>query len=247
MTQHHQAEQLFHGALADEYHFLLRICPAAAEMSRRVGEWVGRLPPRPDGRSLELLELGSGTGITTRHLLNSRDDLRILSVDNAPAMLAQARENLAEALAKGRLELRESDALSALETLADDSVEVVASAYTLHNFLSGYRSRVLAEILRVLKPGGVFVNGDRYAIDEPAEHLRQTQEEVRGYFRVFLAMRRPDLLEQWVVHLFSDESEEHLMRLQPALGEMAELGYADLHTHHRDGVNALVSGRKPWR
>lgn len=247
MTQYHQAEHLFHGALADEYHFLLRICPAAAEMSRRVGEFVGLLPPRPDGRSLELLELGCGTGITTRYLLDSRDDLRVLSADNAPAMLAQARENLAEALAKGRLELRESDALSALETLADDSLEVVASAYTLHNFLSGYRSRVLGEILRVLRPGGVFVNGDRYAIDEPAEHLRHTQEEVRGYFRVFLAMRRPDLLEQWVVHLFSDESEEHLMRWHPALGEMAELGYAGLRTHHRDGVNALVSGMKPWR
>lgn len=247
MTQQHRAEHLFHGALADEYHLLLRICPAAAEMSRRVGEFVGLLPPHADGRSFQLLELGCGTGITTRHLLNSRDDLRILSVDNAPAMLAQARVNLAEALANGRLELRESDALSGLGTLADESVDVVASAYTLHNFLCGYRSRVLAEILRVLKPGGGFVNGDRYAIDEPAEHLRQTQEEVRGYFRVFLEMQRPDLLEQWVVHLFSDESEEHLMRLHPALEEMADLGYADIRLHHREGVNALVSGMKPWR
>ena len=243
----HTAEHLFHGALADEYHFLQRICPAAAEMSQRVGEYVEHLPPRPDGCALELLELGCGTGITTRHLLNSRDDLRIVSLDNAPAMLAQARVNLAEALANGRLELRESDALSALETLADDSMEVVASAYTLHNFLSGYRTRVLAEILRVLKPGGLFVNGDRYAIDEPAAHLQHTQEEVRGYFRVFLEMQRPDLLKQWVVHLFSDESEEHLMRLHPALEEMVALGFAEVRVNFRNGVNALVSGRKPWR
>jgi ubiquinone/menaquinone biosynthesis C-methylase UbiE len=203
-------------------------------------------PDAPDA-PVRLLEIGCGTGITTLRLLNSRPGLHVLSVDNAPAMLAQARENLAAELAKGRLELRETDALSALQALPDAAVDIVASAYTLHNFLQGYRSQVLAEILRVLKPGGVFVNGDRYAIDDPAEHLRHTQEEVKGYFRVFIELQRLDLLEQWVVHLFSDESEEHLMRLQPALEDMAGLGFTDIRLGYRDGVNALVSGVKPWR
>lgn len=242
--RNHTAEHLFYGPFAEEYHFLQRICPPAVEMSRRVGECVAAWRPVAAAPTLQVLELGCGTGFTTRQLLDSREDARILAVDNAPAMLAQARELLAEPLAAGRLELRELDALSALQSIASDSVDIVASAYALHNFLSGYRSRVLAEILRVLKPGGVFVNGDRYAIDDPAEHLRQLQEEIRGYFRVFREMQRLDLLEQWVVHVFSDESEEHLMRLQPALNEMEALGYTQVKQHYRDGVNALVSGAK---
>jgi tRNA (cmo5U34)-methyltransferase len=88
-----------------------------------------------------------------------------------------------------------------------------ASAYTVHNFLETYRDQVLTEIFRVLRSGGIFLNGDRYALDDTAEHTRLTQEEVRGYFKAFSAISRLDLLEQWVLHLFSDESADHNMRL----------------------------------
>jgi ubiquinone/menaquinone biosynthesis C-methylase UbiE len=195
-----------------------------------------------------MLELGSGTGITTNSLLNHRPEAQLISVDNAPTMLSQARERLSVAIAEGRLALREIDALGALQSLPSASVDIVASAYTLHNFLFGYRHQVLAEIYRVLTTGGVFVNGDRYALDDPATHLAATQDELRGYFRLFLGeMNRPDLLEQWVVHLFSDESEEHIMRFTPALEEMAALEFTEVTTHYREGVNTLVSGVKPWR
>jgi len=248
MSQKHQAEHLFHGSFAEEYQLLHRICPPAAEMSLRVAEFIAQWKAPESSARMQLLELGCGTGFTTAALLGSRPDLSVLSVDNAPAMLSQARINLAEWVSEGRIELRQMDALSALHAIESDSIDIVASAYTLHNFLFGYRHQVLAEIRRVLKPGGLFVTGDRYALDDPAAHLVATQEELRGYFRVFLGeMMRPDLLEQWVVHLFGDESEEHIMRLTPALEEMAELGFEKVTVHYRDGVNTLVSGVNPWR
>ncbi|CAL1239683.1 class I SAM-dependent methyltransferase [Candidatus Methylocalor cossyra] len=238
------AETLFEGPIAEEYELLRLICPAAADMSRRVGEWVSAWTP-PNPGTLDVLEIGCGTGITSLHLLNGRADLRLTGIDNAPAMLAQARRNLAPALAEGRLRLIEADALSHLRGLPSASVDLVASGYALHNFLDSYRDRVLAEIHRVLKPGGAFVNGDRYALDDTREHLRSTQDEVRVYFRTFLELNRPDLLEQWVVHLFSDESPDHIMRLAPALERMEETGFRPVTVHFRDGVNALVSGAKP--
>lgn len=245
MIREHTAEHLFHGPIADEYDMLKLICPPAADMSRRVGEFVGGwLPPYPHPR-LTLLEIGCGTGITTAHLLSCRATIDIVGVDNAPAMLSQARQNLAAELENGRLRLIENDALSHLQEIPANSVDIVASAYALHNFLHGYRRQVLEEILRILKPGGLFVNGDRYAVDNAGEHLKNTQEEVKGYFRVFLEMNRPDLLEQWIVHLFSDESEDHIMRLQSALDAMAEIGFRDIALHYRDGTNALVSAVKP--
>ncbi|MGZ8958770.1 MAG: class I SAM-dependent methyltransferase [Methylosarcina sp.] len=243
-SRKHTAELLFHGPIADEYNMLKLICPPAAEISRRVGEFVGAwVPPYPSSQ-LKLLEIGCGTGITTAHLAACRDNLEIVGIDNAPMMLSQARRNLTEGLEKGRLLLIENDALSHLQEMPTASVDIVASAYALHNFLNGYRKRVLEEILRVLKPGGLFVNGDRYAVDDAAEHLRNTQEEVKGYFRIFLEMNRPDLLEQWIAHLFSDESEDHIMRLQPALNMMAEIGFRDIVLRFREGPNALVSAMK---
>jgi tRNA (cmo5U34)-methyltransferase len=245
MIQEHTAEHLFQGPIADEYDMLKQICPLAAEMSRRVGEFVGSWMPTYPHTHLNLLEIGCGTGMTTAHLLAYQDRIEIVSIDNAPAMLSQARQNLAEALEKRQLQLIENDALSYLQGIPAGSVDIVASAYVLHNFLNGYRWRVLEEILRVLKPGGLFINGDRYAVDDASEHLRNTQEEVKGYFRVFLEMNRPDLLEQWIIHLFSDESEDHIMRLQPALNAMADIGFCDIALHFRDGTNALLSAVKP--
>jgi ubiquinone/menaquinone biosynthesis C-methylase UbiE len=241
----HQAEHLFHGPIAEEYDQLKLICPSAAAMSIRVGAFVANYPAAPDGARLKLLEVGCGTGITTTQLFGARADTDIVSVDNAPAMLAQARQGLSHALASGRLQLVQSDALSHLQAVASASIDIVASAYTLHNFLNGYRLRVLGEIYRVLKPGGLFVNGDRYALDDPGQHLLLTQHELRGYFRVFLGMNRPDLLEEWVVHLFSDESEEHIMRLQAALAAMDQTGFGEVAIHFREGVNTLLTGHKP--
>lgn len=243
-TSPHTAEHLFHGALAEDYEMLKLICPAAAEMSQRVADFVSHWRPAYPLDQAHLLEIGCGTGITTRHLLACPNVVKIVSLDNAPAMLSQARRNLSSSLAEGRLQMIEIDALSFLQALPEASFDIVASAYTLHNFLTGYREQVLEQIWRVLKPGGLFINGDRYAVDDVDQHLKITQEEVKGYFRVFLTLNRPDLLEQWVVHLFSDESEHHIMRLQAALDFMASSGFQDIKLHFRDGVNALISAVK---
>ncbi|MBP1150422.1 MULTISPECIES: class I SAM-dependent methyltransferase [unclassified Methylocaldum] len=240
------AEKLFSGPIGEEYEMLKRICPAAADMSRRVGEFVAGWTPKVSTESLNLLELGCGTGVTTMNLIRARSDAMITAVDNEFTMLSQARRNLAGVLEHGRLRLVENDALSYLQGVPSASIDVVASAYTLHNFLNGYRVRVLEEIFRVLKPGGVFVNGDRYALDDSLTHLQSTQEEVRQYFRTFTELNRIDLLEQWIVHLFSDESPDHVMPLDKGLGAMREIGFDAVTVHFRQDVNALVSGGKPW-
>ncbi len=236
-----QAERLFSGPIGAEYDMLKLICPAAAAMSLRVGNVVARLPAGP----LALFEIGCGTGVTTLALLDARPDLTIIAIDNEPTMLAQARSNLSRFLDEGRLRLVEAGALSGLRELADASVDVVASAYAVHNFRDSYRSLALSEVFRALRPGGLFVNGDRYALDDAAEHTRLTQAEARQWFKTLSAINRYDLLEQWIIHLFSDESAEHLMRLGPALSKMWDIGFNPVETPFRDGVNTLLTAVKP--
>ncbi len=89
------------------------------------------------------------------------------------------------------------------------------------------------------------MGGDRYALDDAAEHTRLTQDEVRRYFKVFSQINRLDLLEQWVLHLFSDKSADHIMRLGPSLARMREIGYDPVEVHFREGVNTLLTTVKP--
>lgn len=242
------ADSPFNGAIGKEYSMLRLICPAAADMSRQVGAFVRDWRTdgaRCDAKRLETIEIGCGTGITTSALLAARDDLRITAIDIAPAMLAQARDNLALQIRAGRVEFIESDALAFLRDLGSASVDVVASGYAFHNFEQEYRRHAVAEVFRVLRPGGVFVNGDRFAVEDTQEQLRIVQEEIKHFFATFRELDRIDLLEQWIEHLVSDESPDHVMRFGAWLQHCKAVGFSPVIVHDRYQNNAVISAQKP--
>ena len=98
-----------------------------------------------------VLDLGSGGGIDT--ILAARrvgPGGKAIGLDVVEAMIERARANVAEAGVDGWTEL----VLGEMEQipLPDGSVDVVISNGVLN--LSARKSRALAEIFRVLKPGG---------------------------------------------------------------------------------------------
>lgn len=244
ITDKAQYDAVFSGVIGQDYEMLNLICPLATEMSRLVGLAVSDYQHESEN-TLSIVELGGGTGITTLSLLNAKDNVHIVSVDNEPVMQNQAKNHLQQWVDAGKLAFRSEDALTALQNLPTASIDIVASAYTLHNFLADYREAVVNEIFRVLKPGGALINGDRYALDDISEHTRLVQKEVSGYFNVLTNINRLDLLEHWLVHLFSDESENHVMRETVALIQLRNAGFFDIKLSHRNEVNALVTAIKP--
>jgi len=236
-------DAMFSSIIVDDYDIIKMICPSMVEMSRLVGATVSAYPNNSE--QLSIVELGGGTGITTLSLLMAKDSVHLVSVDIEPAMQAQAKKNLHSWVDNNRLSFCTNDALSALQNMASNSVDVIASAYTLHNFLTDYREQVINEIFRVLKPIGQFINADRYALDDINEHTRLTQQEIAQFFKVLIAADKLDLLEQWIVHLFSDESENRIMRESVALIHLRAAGFIDITLSHRQTVNALVTATKP--
>ncbi|MEQ1637716.1 MAG: class I SAM-dependent methyltransferase [Methylococcales bacterium] len=244
MSTSQNYDAVFAGVIGQEYELLKLLSPLAAEMSRLVGATVASLAARAEN-PLQVVELGGGTGITTLAILSQHENLTVFSIDNEPVMQNQAKQHLHSWFAQQKLSFCGNDALAALRAIPSDSIDVVASAYTLHNFLDDYRHLVVTEILRVLKPGGHFINGDRYALDDISLHTRLTQDEVGGYFKVLIGLKKLDVLEHWIVHLFSDESVNHIMRETPALAQLKAAGFVDVKLSHRQQVNALVTAVKP--
>ncbi|MDO9268744.1 MAG: class I SAM-dependent methyltransferase [Methylobacter sp.] len=244
MTDKSQYDAIFSGVIGQDYELLNLICPLATQMSRLVGVAASEYAAQTADK-LTVVELGGGTGITTLSLLTASDKLNILSIDNEPVMQEQAKKHLHKWAAEDKLAFCGDDALTALKTITTDSVDIVASAYTLHNFLDTYRKEVIQEIFRVLKPGGQFINGDRYGLDDVSKHTRTIQQEVSGYFKVLTRINKLDVLEHWIVHLFSDESENHVMRESVALEQLRDTGFSSITLSHRLEVNALVTAIKP--
>ncbi len=236
-------DSMFSGVIGQEYQMLKLICPYAAEMSRLVGEQVGKFC-RSHPEVVRVVELGGGTGITTLSILSADERLTVLSIDNEPTMQNQAKKSLQRWADCGRLEFSGDDALTALQALPADSIDALATAYTMHNFKNDYRLSVIQEIYRVLKPAGQFINGDRYALDDINAHTRATQQEIAGYFKVLTEINRLDLLEHWIIHLFNDESENHIMRETLAIQQMTAAGFKQIEIKLRMEVNALLTAIK---
>ncbi|MGA9600227.1 MAG: class I SAM-dependent methyltransferase [Methylocystis sp.] len=234
----------FTGALGEEYETLRLICPNHPLLAEKLGHYVGRWS---QGGAIDGVEIGCGTGISAYSLLSAAPGLSLLALDASAKMLEQARANLSAEVEAGRLRFVEADALEALRALPDETLDLVASNYATHNFRAEYRRLAFAEVFRALKPGGLFINGDRFALDDREEHLTLTQATLRHWFATFAKLGRPDVLEEWVIHFFSDESPDRIMVFTPALEELGRLGFAPVEIEFRDGVDTLVAATKPRR
>jgi len=137
----HQVEILFRG-IADA-------------MRRMVIPPLGRRFGRTDGRGLHFLELASGCGTATRFVARAFPEARITCVDLSHPYLRAARERLGSF---ERIGFMQGDAADL--DLRDERFDAVFSVFLFHELPMDERVRVLAEGLRVLKPGGLHIVAD---------------------------------------------------------------------------------------
>ena len=128
-----------------------------AEVERRflAEAWFAQAPgappfsglmPFPELQGKDVLEIGCGTGVHARLLAEA--GARLTAVDLTPIAVELTKRRLAHARVDG--DVREADAESL--PFADDSFDFVWSWGVIHH--SEHTDRVIAEIARVLRPGG---------------------------------------------------------------------------------------------
>jgi len=118
----------------------------------RDGAWkrelISRLPNRPVAR---VLDLATGTGDLAFLLARRFPRARIIGVDLSPQMLALAKKRASVEAPGAPIAWRRGE--MAKTGLAPGSVDLVTAGYALRN--APDLGATLAEIARVLKPGGV--------------------------------------------------------------------------------------------
>jgi ArsR family transcriptional regulator len=116
-----------------------------------------------------VLDVGTGTGFIAAGLAPRAR--RVIAVDNSPAMLDVARDNLAR-LGIDNVEVHEAD-LTRLP-LDDDSVDAAVANMVLHH--AENPPGMLSEMARVVRPCGWVAITD--AIEHPYEWMRTEQADV---------------------------------------------------------------------
>ena len=156
LEERRRRSQEFFDRHARQWDDLARTLLPVPEYRQRLMELV------PEGAAV--LEIGVGTGGLLTELAARAG--QVIGVDHSPAMLEEARRRLAAAGAGG-IELRLGE-MSHLP-LPDASVACVVANMVLHH--AAEPPAVLAEIRRVLAPGGVLLLADL------ARHEREAARE----------------------------------------------------------------------
>ncbi|BBX85321.1 class I SAM-dependent methyltransferase [Mycolicibacterium aubagnense] len=101
----------------------------------------------------QLLEIGSGSGAIAEGLSNARPGLSITATDLDPVMVDAATQRL-----KDRPQVTVQSADATRLPFGDGAFDSVVSCLMLHHVIEW--EAAVAEIARVLRPGGVFVGYD---------------------------------------------------------------------------------------
>lgn len=161
---------------ADDNKPWFRVPVHAATMRTVLG--FCRIDPDADNRGLRLLDFGCGAG---RYMMGFADYIpveNLYGVDTDPDALAQATE--------AGLQCRQLDGNRPVLDFEDNFFDVVFSSNVIEHIPRPLYLRYLAEIHRVLKPGGVFALGaPNYPIKrfyDVSTALRQRTREERNYY-----------------------------------------------------------------
>lgn len=195
-----------------------------------------------------IIELWTGTWYTTACICDSlnlsQDDKNIplYSVDNEPIMLQQANMHLRAQIQSWKVCLIQKDILDYLTQ--PWKVLCIASAMTIHNFDVSYRSKVLEQIYYRLCRWWLFINADKYALDDTVEHQKSLDRQIQQFKKVAKETGNPTFAKERTEHYLRDNEPDLLMKQQEAIDEMEKIGFKDIQIIFRAHMEAILVARK---
>lgn len=129
-----------------------------------IGDWAGART----FATLEVLDLGAGTGLFSAMVLGRLPHARLHLVDVSDAMLAQARQRFAGAAGSNvSFEMRDYTQGS-----LGGPWDLVISALSIHHLDDGAKRSLFARVFEALRPAGLFVNAEQVLGPTPAAEAR---------------------------------------------------------------------------
>jgi SAM-dependent methyltransferase len=146
-----------------------------------------------------VLDLGCGPGSLAARLLDRLPDALVIAVDTDPLLLALGRASYGDrpGLRFITQDLRASGWTAALRV--DRPVDAVVSTTALH-WIAGPDLEVLyAELAGALRPGGLYLNGDRLTSEDTTPRLAALEAAIaeRATARRYTTTRPEEWTEWW--------------------------------------------------
>lgn len=234
-----KTDKRFSNILGKDYNLFAEAIFHHDELQDRIGDILGSFFSKQVNDKFSVIEAGAGTGLTTVRILDSDERINVLAIDNEEKTLNQAKQILDEH--KDRITFICKDILDALKTIEDNSVDAFVSAFTIHNLPFEYREKLFPEIHRILVSGGLFLNADKYALDNEEDHKETLDEQIKN-FDVYDSINRPDLKKEWTEHYMEDEKIKITENEQIEI--LKNLNFKNIKIDYRKRMEAIIFANK---
>ena len=196
----HQVDILFSGTTGA---MRRQILPVLKKQAKTKGPW---------------LEIGCGSGSTTRPVLETFPKAKITALDLSSPYLKVAQQDLAKF---DNVDFVQGNATDL--TFKDETFAAVYSTYLFHELPPKERRQVAAEAYRVLKPGGVLIFADSLQWDNDPDLNWALERFPKVYHEPFY----PNYLRDDLGQLFKEVTGQEVHEDQAFLTKMVWLKKSD--------------------
>lgn len=189
-----------------------------------------RIPHRTEGeaavleilpaRCARILDLGTGDGRLLAITLLAHPEAEGVALDFSPPMLERARERFA---AQPNVTVVAHDLNEPLPELGE--FDAIVSSFAIHHVPDERKQGVYREAFARLRPGGVFAN---------LEHVASPTERLHRAFYTAIA-----------VDIEKEDGSNILAPVEPQLGWLREIGFAEVDCYWKWREMALLAGIRP--
>lgn len=195
---------------------------------------------RDNDGMISILEVGPGYGETTELILNEVPcNITLIELDKVASSILST--NLDKY--KKQIKILNENALTWITSVPSESYDVFTASWVLHNFPSNEREAFLAEIRRVLKPGGLFVIFDKVLVDDDIENERLKQVRMKR-LEGLDALGRSDLKNEMFEHEERDRKPPFAWHEKNLFETMNTLGYKEHTIAVRNEDDIVFSAKK---
>lgn len=212
----------FSDTLVEEYDLFGKVFPFHDELQQTVAEELAKKFPQQlmvGGKGLTMLDIGAGYGFTSALVAKKFPAAKLLMNDFDAEMLNKATE----IVAASNFEKLPGDIEEVIKNIPSQSVDAVYTAWVLHNFSPAKRRIVIAEIARILKPGGIFVNLEKVG-NAGSERTSELAQAILDLAPFHTQYNKADLYIEWVKHDLRDEESDRLFSMDENEKWLAENG-----------------------
>ncbi|QQR78457.1 MAG: class I SAM-dependent methyltransferase [Candidatus Moraniibacteriota bacterium] len=222
--------------IVDQYDLWTAIDPDYDRIHTRFREALAQELGRIPGEAVTVLEVGCGTGYTSRIILEADSRVRLETIDRSVGMVARAGAELSGF--GERFGIHFGDMREILPGLG--TFPIICSALTIHNLCPDEQREVYSLVFQRLSPGGLFLSGDKVSLNDDDAY----RETLAIIIRRIEAVRGAH--PQECAFFLNHEREDDAIRVTESavLDMLEQAGFEQVSIGNRAGMHAIINARK---